>query len=493
MRQAGRVFLLVIALAGHVRAEDSVTMPVSMPVTENPETSLQSARTLLTAPPPQAPLALPPKAKAIPRYDLAAYEAAIILACGTGWYWIDKKTNRPDWDNPSFASRFDGDAWRLDTNSFGVNFVGHPLTGALSYSVARAHRLEPWSAFAFAFGTSLGWELGIEFKEKVSTNDVIVTGPSGVPVGEVVYKAGVEVLDALYPDDGVPEAAVNRWRRAEVSLEAGALLSSPAGAGDAESLRSRVEMVWLPGYRTSGDAARWFGQVEVASIAVDVPRTSQGAGFDAEASVVLAGYQAQHYDGDGLGRRGWSVMAGTPFGYRYRASSDQGFRELLATLRMPGLLAAVAFDEPGFRAEVQLEAHVDFAGISAPAYAQWAATHLDLIGKSILRREGYFYGFGPSATARVVVGSGPFEVTGEASALALRSIDGMDRVQEALQVDERARAGVFEAAVRASWALPWTGIRPFVRGAWSRWSSVVDGNASLLVSDRATAGVQLTF
>src|SRR5258706_12518575 len=106
------------------------------------------------------------------------------LLLGTAGYWALMRRNVADWDNPRPLSRFDGSAWVLDNNSIGGNFLGHPATGGLSYSLARANHQSVLGAFSYSFVTSFLWEFVIEFKEKVSINDVIVTPGAGLPLGE---------------------------------------------------------------------------------------------------------------------------------------------------------------------------------------------------------------------------------------------------------------------------------------------------------------------
>ena len=110
------------------------------------------------------------------------------LSLGTLGYWLLMNRNVADWDNPRPQQRFDGSAWVLDNNSIGVNFLGHPATGGVSYSFARANHHGVAGAFAYSFLTSFLWEFVIEFKEKVSVNDVVVTPGAGLPLGEFFYK-----------------------------------------------------------------------------------------------------------------------------------------------------------------------------------------------------------------------------------------------------------------------------------------------------------------
>jgi hypothetical protein len=101
------------------------------------------------------------------------------LGVGAVSYWLMQDRNIADWDNPTPEERFNGSAWRMDNNSLGVNFIAHPFTGGFAYSVARANHHGVLTSFAYASMFSFIWEFVLEFKEKVSVNDLIVTSPTG--------------------------------------------------------------------------------------------------------------------------------------------------------------------------------------------------------------------------------------------------------------------------------------------------------------------------
>jgi hypothetical protein len=48
--------------------------------------------------------------------------------------------------------------WEWDNDRFGVNFVGHPYSGALSFSSARSNGYNYFASYCFAAGGRLMWE-----------------------------------------------------------------------------------------------------------------------------------------------------------------------------------------------------------------------------------------------------------------------------------------------------------------------------------------------
>jgi hypothetical protein len=84
--------------------------------------------------------------------------------------------------------------WEWDNDRFGINFIGHPYSGALSYNTARCTGYNYYQSFGFAVGGSLMWEY---FGENThpSYNDIMNTPISGAFLGEVLYRLSSNVLD----------------------------------------------------------------------------------------------------------------------------------------------------------------------------------------------------------------------------------------------------------------------------------------------------------
>src|SRR5690606_36052133 len=106
---------------------------------------------------------------------LLQYQA--ITALGVLWYITTTDLDREwrlgyQWE--TFRGKLTGEAFGLDTNHFGTNFIGHPLGGTGYYHAARANRLTWPASFGFAIAGSLFWEYFGEVTETVSANDMLV-------------------------------------------------------------------------------------------------------------------------------------------------------------------------------------------------------------------------------------------------------------------------------------------------------------------------------
>lgn len=84
--------------------------------------------------------------------------------------------------------------WEWDTDKFGINFIGHPYSGTLSYNAGRANGYNYYQSAAFSVAGSLMWEYFGE-NSRPSYNDIIYTPINGVFLGEILYRLSSNILD----------------------------------------------------------------------------------------------------------------------------------------------------------------------------------------------------------------------------------------------------------------------------------------------------------
>jgi hypothetical protein len=84
--------------------------------------------------------------------------------------------------------------WEWDTDRFGINFIGHPYSGTLTFNAARSNGYTFWQSFPFAVGGSLMWEYLGE-NTLPSYNDIINTPVNGAFLGEIFYRISSNILD----------------------------------------------------------------------------------------------------------------------------------------------------------------------------------------------------------------------------------------------------------------------------------------------------------
>ncbi|MES2328817.1 MAG: DUF3943 domain-containing protein [Bacteroidota bacterium] len=109
---------------------------------------------------------------------------------------FDRYVLKADFSHIGFQTWSDNikNGWEWDTDRFGVNFIGHPYSGSLHFTAARANGYNFWQSFPFAVGGSLLWECFGE-TTRPSYNDIVNTPVSGVFLGEVLYRLSSNILD----------------------------------------------------------------------------------------------------------------------------------------------------------------------------------------------------------------------------------------------------------------------------------------------------------
>jgi hypothetical protein len=414
------------------------------------------------------------------------------LALGATGYWILMDRNVADWDNPRPGSRFDGSAWVHDNNSLGVNYLGHPLTGGLSYTFARANHYGVPASFGYSFLTSFLWEFVLEFKEKVSVNDVVVTPGAGLPIGEFFYKLGLYLdtgegsaaldvarwtlgtgvaLDRRL--DGRPAPRVNRrdalgfsrsiWHEFEVRYGVSAIDTPRLDQYARYSAGISGRLVTLPGYLAPRRFGRAFYGAEISDFSLQAEGSRYGWGQFAFADTVLAGYHAQDLRRAGALVAGPAVTLGTSVGWAYVRSAANRYqsvesaiaqpkpkisyhvpnrREQWAALNLPGVAADFRYASGPFRASLKGRLAPSFGSVGAAAFYDWAAANLNEKSKHILHRQGYFYGWGVATSCDAELGLGPLRAGFELSYASYASQDGLDRHIEQLTVDVPAQGDV---------------------------------------------------
>lgn len=442
-------------------------------------------------------------------------------------YWLMMDRNVADWDNPTPEERFTGEAWRLDNNSLGVNWIAHPLMGGASYAFARANHHGPATSFGYAFLTSFLWEFVLEFKEKVSVNDVIATPGTGVPIGEFIHKLGLYLDTHERPStmlqaarwsvgipvtldraiDGRPPPRVTSrdtlgftrqiWHRFELS--GGALFVDSPHTDRSVLGRTNfsARLATLPDYLAAVDRSRFFYMAEISDLSVGAEASRHGAGFTATADTLLAGFHSQQLESSSDQPRGTAITTGVSVAYRYLRSEANRYREFVEAEALPDPNLShhvpttaeqfAAFHLPGPAIDWHVlapdlvlylgaRAHPDFVGFGAPAFYDWAAANLDEKGKHILHRQGYFHGWGASGELAGRLQLGPLRAAGNLFCGRYISQDGLDRHVERITSDVRSHGQLLYYGASVGVKPPVLPLVLSVDYGVRHWSSEVEGH-----------------
>jgi hypothetical protein len=430
---------------------------LALPAVAAAEMAQESARAA-----PESARAAPETAP--PNYLRPALETALGLAAASVWYWVDDR-NVFDWDRPSLEQRLNGEAWRFDNNTFALNFLWHPLAGGGLYVLARGNRLSVPVSFLYSLAGSTLWEYVIEFKEKVSINDMLITPIAGLPLGEFFHKLA-EYLSSVPPRtaaqhalvwslglsvhghrslDGIEPAPASRvdrlgyasplFSRFSFYYGFGQTARFGSAASSTHVIGARGKLVSLPGYLTPDSFGRWFHRADVTTLELELGASEHGVGGDLFSEAIVGGYHAQSLAFSGERPSGAFATTGVAVAYRYRDDPSFGFDDRQGFMHAPGL--AVDLGAAGRRrhARLELRSYLSFGGMSNTTRSAAAWEAREGRTKTVLERWGYSFGYGSTSSAQASLGVGSFELRGGVGVTAYRSIQGLDRTQENVEED----------------------------------------------------------
>lgn len=391
-----------------------------------------------------------------PRHLRNALEQVGFLGIGAVWYWLDLERNLADWDRLSVSQRFRLDAIRLDNNDFWVNQVAHPLAGAEYYAFARSNGYSVVTSTAFSFATSLAWEYGLEFQERTSYNDLLVTPGAGVALGEGLYRLGTYLgsgcsaspasvfhwtLGAPVAIHGTLDGASGcRGARDGLGLSAATFhefrLRGEVGNVSARGVRpfSRMgvttELVSIPAFASGKSQHGTFTQGEWTRTHLAVSGGA-AAGVEFGGETALVGFQLRSV---GVADE-TSVVLGSGLGFDYRALHFADFHDRWSALHLPGIASRLTWEGGPWAWAFRGSVTPDFVAANSLAYR---VPDADIRGKSVMRKQRYYFGYGGSLSLETGVSFHGFEVGALAALNYVDSLEGLDRTQEDLSLDERA-------------------------------------------------------
>lgn len=398
-------------------------------------------------------------------YGIAAAEEIAFVGVGAIWYFAALEDNKLDWDIDSLRMRFSRESVRYDSNTFPMNFVLHPLSGAAYYGFPRANGLSVPASFAFGAGACLLWEFGLEFNERLSINDLLTTPIGGMPIGEFFnrfarylnsapsggnawhkafgYTLGINQAfhDRLLDHrNGSPAGTVTDSlgydaaiaHRFQIDYGIGFARTNADARFARHEVRILAELVAIPGYLRPGQMSRFYGDANFTRFSLIGLGGPHGNGTELYADAVLFGYYAQSIRPTARGMSGYGVSVGSSVAYTYRRDEHARFLDQLGITHLPGL----AVDAHGFHGRFALHVrgrlHGEFAGVRSGAYPYWHARNVGTYTRDVLTRYGYYFGWGYSARVEAEV-EAPYVSAGvTASYGRYASHEGLDRNQEAI-------------------------------------------------------------
>jgi hypothetical protein len=424
----------------------------------------------------------------------AILESLALITGSTVDYWRTYANFKEDWQFKfTWADQqrrfFTAESPKFDSNSFWFNW-SHAFSGAGYYNMARTNGLNNRASFLFSVGLSALWETVCEWREIISTNDMIFTSFGGPAIGEPFFQvasyfshrkgllnrlAGVVFNPFLAANNGFDRrsgAAANSgpdaaWHR--FSLFAGLLecVVSPAGttavpesvAGHREfNVGLEMETNTVPGYGLAGSFRRSLSDALSSRIFFDLSISPDGLEeFQFRTQAVLFGvaWQSLQEEPDGAVRgRSASLGLGTAFevfrkrpGAWYDGSAEvpgggpalsdarfvrptpTRFTDKMSVISPLGAELALSFFGPRSRLRWTSGAYGDFSMVNALAYNRYTEAHDPGGVKSTLLNWGYYYGLGVTLSTDLALDWRQWRIRGASRYQVWGSIQGQDRYQ----------------------------------------------------------------
>jgi hypothetical protein len=361
-------------------------------------------------------------------------------------------------------------ATSFDSNTFRTNFAGHPFMGATLYQLARGNRLTTWGSALAVLAGSTTWEL-IEFHEKASINDLIVTPVAGIALGEPLLqlaahldrstassgRTGLAWLAAPWKKlgDALDDADLARGAPADTfdgRVQLGAATSAGPGGRRGEVRAAVGWQLWRdPDYGRPGAVRHTWLDAQASRFELSGAVAAEGI-TDARlsSSVLLAALYARTIDAQG---RGTDLVAGAGVGFDlggHAWTRDRPF-DLAGTVELPRLSLQGRWLTGPLRLTARLDAALRFGGSRSFALdGDPAAVAFDSL-PTVQQQFGYHFGLGGSLRPALLLAWGPaaLQLAWRGERLdGLRGPDPVDGHHPSARLDERWDL----ATARASWS-----------------------------------------
>ncbi len=414
-----------------------------------------------------------------PHYARTALELGGVLAVGTTYYWIVSDPNKVDWDYVDLGDRALHTDVKFDNNMFRTNFLLHPLAGTMSYWLSRTNGLSIYGSAANAALSSAMFEFVLEWLEKPSINDLIVTPMGGIAGGEFFFHLGDYLNSAFghdnafqralalslglpealhHPLDGVksaPESTPDAlgyssayWHRIGLGFGVADVSNDRGDRGTVYDLLFDVDLVAMPGFLRPGAFGVDFHQ---GNFTEGHLRTSVARGLLKDVDLRIASNLVGHYGQSWTGTEGALVGSGSMLAasveMRYVDRWVLQRRDQFSVFHFLGPSFKGWFSGGGgFMAKADGGMHLDFAGIRSPAYQELVSETGGVGTKSVLQLQDYYQGLGVSGRVAGSVGYAGIEIGSYAAYGAYRSVDGLDRYytpRDASNTDQIVELGVY--------------------------------------------------
>lgn len=385
----------------------------------------------------------------------------------------EKWALRYDWSK--LRGKLVGNAYELDANRFGTNYVAHPVAGSLYYQVARSNHLTFGESFLFSVLGSSIWEYFGEIRERVSVNDMIVTPTAGTAIGETMMQlAGFfdrgrknvsnralsflfapikfvnDIADGSVPRrDPVTDALgfpTEPWHRFEVYGGAAATTQAktrgPNGVTPSATYADArfgidLSLANLPGYRGPARHARLFDDGNVSNLfAHGAVSEGRVVDFQVGTRIVPIGFYYRDARIDRAGHvRGQGLIVGLRMSFEYGVHEfdrdGQRPRDLVSVVSPVGVAAEHVVDAGPVRVRTGLDVYGAISGVAPYGLGDWIALRGNTDGlPTAVKNNGYYHSVGVSASPFVELQWKTLRLEGKLRVDTFRAIEGLDEAND---------------------------------------------------------------
>lgn len=454
-----------------------------------------------------------------PAYARAALEMAGLLTLGVAQYWMNVRTNSRDWDFPHWSDRLNASGVRFDNNTHVTNNVLHPLGGSTYYAMSRANGLNVVESGLYTLGSSAVWEWGLEWREKISINDMVSTTLGGIAAGEFFVQL------ASYLNSSPTETSFGQdvakgtlgfpvWVHDELDGRVPDPLAARDNLGFSSAYHHRftldLENAWASDTRERTDELRGVsleariaslpGYLEPEAFESRFARGNFVGGslslmFDGEAlretllefEAVLAGYYVQSASPAVLG-----ALVGLATGIEFVDRDTLGRGDQYALVHCVGPQLGATWKWTEYQLDLRARASADFAAIRSLA---WPSVHVmdpEATYKSTLD-ESYQYHFGVNTRVGGDFRFHAARLSAELGWGSYRSIQGLDRFQEDITRDLAGKEVLDEYRVALAIEPPHTLLRLHGEIEGFSHESSLGGQTGQRQERRFTIGAGIVF
>ena len=404
-----------------------------------------------------------------------AYQVGAVLGIGGTWYLLTRDVQSDDWDldgsMKDWKRKFHwGDGVTFDRNDQGVNYALHPLKGIMTYSAARVNNYNSLEAFLFNFTASVAWEYLVEFREKVSINDMVVTSIGGCIIGEVFYQFGEffykseaakptlanKIFARLFANpqkfrdwmsDNEPEVEgetddsgfpTDVWHEFRGKWIFGGHLNDNVES-DYAGYGFQGEIINVYGHEEPGEINRIFLQPLYNEMRIEgVLGEDNYRDLLFYVKTTYFGYYKNSIilDKD-KNLNGYTFMVGLSSAHEHTVNKDPENKDWAGIVHIVGSNIDMVFYFSGIRVRLTLDEYGDFAAVRSFAVDRYIDEGNSTVGaKDVLAKEKYYYAWGASSGGRLIIQAGRWELGAEMKRQFYDSIEGLSRFQKEKVTDD---------------------------------------------------------